>query len=104
MKDLEEFKAIGWTIVVLMVILILATFVHAQTATVGVQPNFSNTVSMQDHPQHATEKSLQNDGGTTTASGTLPITDFLDAPKQETPLGDIARYYRTHTYVPLEAK
>lgn len=93
----------GLALAVFILVLACIGTGHAQVSQ-GVQPATGNTVSMQDHPQHATEKSLQNDGGTTTASGTLPITDFLDAPKQETPLGDIARCYRTHTYVPLEAK
>jgi hypothetical protein len=57
---------------------------------------------MQDHPQHAMERSIQTDGGVTAASGTLPLSDFLSEPKKEVPLGDVARYYRTHSYVPVK--
>jgi hypothetical protein len=87
-----------------IVALALITSGHCQTASVTPGPANGPTVVMTEHPQHADVKSLQTDGATTTASGTRPLSDFYTEPKREIPLGDVARYYRTHKYVPLEVK
>jgi hypothetical protein len=69
--------------------------------TAPVQSAQPQPLQMQDHPQHATEKSLQTDGSTVTASGTLPLSDFCTAPDEPQPsLGEIARDYRNGHAVP----
>lgn len=89
-------------LVTLASILILAVMPgHCQTASAGIQPNFTNTVVMTDHPQHATARDIRTDGGETEGHGERPVMDYPETLKPETPLGDVARYYRTHRYVPL---
>lgn len=89
-------------ILIACLIFLVNHFGFAQTASVGVQPSSGNTVVMVDHPRHAEVTPLQSDGVTITASGTRPLSDFPDEPKPDTPLGDVARFYRTHKYVPMK--
>jgi hypothetical protein len=91
----------GTLVVIVMYLMLFNALAHCQ-ATTGVQPANGNTLVMAEHPRHADVTPLVSDGVTIAASGTRPLSDFPETPKQETPLGDVARYYRTHKYVPME--
>lgn len=74
----------------------------------SVQNGQAQPLQMTEHPQHAaphvlgTEQSLLGNDAVLYARGERPMSDFYSEPKRETPLGDIARYYRDHKYVPKE--
>ena len=68
--------------------------------TAPVQSAQPQPLQMQGNPQHATEKSLQTDGSTVTASGTLPLSDFCAVIEPQLSLGQIARDYRNGHAVP----
>jgi hypothetical protein len=94
------------TLRLVVMILVLSLAALAQTASVGVQPVNGNTVVMQDHPQHATQHAMASEQSLltntiTSEHGEQPVIDFAPDPKREVPLGDVARYYRTHKYVPM---
>jgi hypothetical protein len=97
---LENLVKALWLLSFLLVLLAVALSAHAQT-----QAPTTNTVIIPDHPLHATQQDLapaQNvlTGGVTVAHGERPLSDFRTEPKRELPLGDVARYYRTHPYIP----
>lgn len=77
---------------------------HCQSAQSGdAQP-----LQMTGHPQQAAphtlgaENNLLGNSAVGYAQGERPMSDFYNEPKSETPLGDVARYYRSHKYVPKE--
>lgn len=94
--------------VFIAVILFCAVHCNAQVGTTGgQQPPNTNTTTFYEHPIHAAQHDLAAredvlEGGVTVAHGERPVTDFLEEPKPEVPLGDIARYYRTHKYIPMK--
>ena len=77
---------------------------HGQSAS--VQNGQAQPLQMQEHPLHAdqhalgTERSLLSNGTISYAQGERPMSEFLGEPKQEVSLGDVARYYRDHKYIP----
>ena len=89
-----------------MLFALLAVSAHAQNAT--VQSGQAQPLQMEGHPQHAaqhmlgTEQSLLGTDATLYAQGEQPLSEFGGEPQREVPLGDIARYYRNHPYVPKE--
>lgn len=72
----------------------------------GVSAPFSNTVVMQDHPSHATQRSLRTSEDlyeanmVTMAQGERPLSEVSSTSvKTERPLGDIAREFRSLPHV-----
>lgn len=80
---------------------------YGEAQSAPVQGGQAQPLQMDGHPQQAaphalgTEHSLLT-GGVSIAQGERPLSEFPSAPKHEVPLGDIARYYRNHKYIPKE--
>jgi hypothetical protein len=81
----------------------LSASAFAQYAGNTQQAPYTNPVTMVDHTQHAsqhamgTETSLLEHNSTTSAQGERPVIEFpidIVEPPPETPLGDVARFYR----------
>lgn len=90
-----------------MLFALLAVSAHAQSAT--VQSGQAQPLQMDGHPQQAAPHALGTEqnlltGGVSIAQGERPLSEFPSAPKHEVPLGDTARYYRTHSYVPMKGE
>lgn len=93
-----------------LVVLLTLFLGHACAQNVSVQNGQAQPLQMQEHPQHAASHALGTEqtlltGGEDWARGERPLSDFPTELKREIPLGDIARFYRTHRYVPtMEVK
>jgi hypothetical protein len=89
---------LGFVALAVLVFALLSSC-HAQVASGGQQGVYTNTVQIADHPQHADqhdlrqEVSLLGSNGVSSAHGERPLWEF-GSEKAETPLGDVARYYR----------
>jgi hypothetical protein len=90
-----ELETMKLTFVLLCLLCASAAFGQA----VLVQPSYTQTVVIADHPQHASQhelaqpQDLLEHSGYTYAKGELPLSDFVH-PSEPEPLGDIARAYR----------
>jgi hypothetical protein len=95
----------GELIIILALIIGLTGYAHCQ----NVAPQLSTTLVMVDHSSKATAaplatpQSLLVSTPDTFAHGEMPDRDIPIAPKTEVPLGDVARWYRTHDYKPARA-
>ena len=82
-----------------MRILIAMLFATSLAWGQSVAPATQNNLQMQGHPEHTAQVELNTGtslltGGETSASGTLPLSDFASAPEPQPSLGTIAKEYR----------
>lgn len=92
------------TLLLIMVFFLMVELGRCQS----VQSGQAQPLQMTEHPLHASphamgsEQNLLDGGSIVYAQGERPLSDFYNEPKSETPLGDVARYYRNHKYIPKE--
>jgi hypothetical protein len=91
-----------------VIMLFIAFEGKGRCQSASVQNGQAQPLQMPEHPMHAaphamgSEQNLLDNSAISYAQGERPMSEFLSEPKPEVPLGDIARYYRDHKYVPKE--